>query len=221
MRDFFKSELKSLKIKRGLNQWENISAMDEPEEKFKMLFDLMEQVCEEFPYIPEDEKKRIIQYGILHEPEMMQLTPHLVWKWLNSNSNKYYNVTKFNGKTEEESRASNARPVTYDELSPETREQVNAFIQALSESKKVPPLSQEQIQSEGQEKGIKKATAGHIPTKAEIQVERRLEAIKKLGYDKLSPKEVADMQIFKVGEHDIRARNQEEAEQIALEIYAD
>lgn len=90
MRDFFKSELKTLKAKTGLNQWENISAMDNPEQEFKILFDSLELVCAEFTYIPDNDKKRIVQENIIRDQEFKGLNARIVWKWLNANKDKYY-----------------------------------------------------------------------------------------------------------------------------------
>lgn len=90
MRDFFKSELKTLKAKTGLNQWENISAMENPEQEFKILFDSLEMVCAEFTFIPDNDKKRIVQENIIRDQEFKGLNARIVWKWLNANKDKYY-----------------------------------------------------------------------------------------------------------------------------------
>lgn len=92
MRDFFKQELKTLKAKTGLNQYENISAMPDAQFQFKILLDSMELACNEFHYIPDNDKKRIIQEGIMRENEFTSLNSRVIWKWLNASKEHYWQV---------------------------------------------------------------------------------------------------------------------------------
>lgn len=90
MRDFFKSELKLLKVKTGLNQYENISAQPDAANQFKILLDSLVIVCEEFTYIPDTEKKRIIQEAMIRDQDFQNFNSRVVWKWLNAKKDTYF-----------------------------------------------------------------------------------------------------------------------------------
>lgn len=90
MKDFFKSELKTLKAKTGLNQLENLSAMPDAANQIKILLDSMVLVCQEFHFIPDNDKKRIIQEQIIRDPEFQGLNSRVVWRWLNAKKDQYY-----------------------------------------------------------------------------------------------------------------------------------
>lgn len=92
MREFFKQELKTLKAKTGLNQYENIGAMPDAQFQFKILLDSMELACNEFNYIPDNDKKRIIQEQILRDQDFTGLNSRVIWKWLNMNKDHYWAV---------------------------------------------------------------------------------------------------------------------------------
>jgi hypothetical protein len=220
-REMFLRIMKNLYNLSGSKQYMDIASTPDPTEAQKKLDELlwhMTVVSNSYNYIPLADQEKIIEQKIIEDPEFYGLNARKIWHYLNSVSSKYF-VQDAHKKTEEESRASNARAVTYDELTPETKAAFDMFVQSLAQQKKVPALTQDQIKEEGQEKKTPKATAGHIPTETEIQVARRLEVIKRMGYDKLSPKEVSEMQIFKIQGRDVRARNQDEAQEIYLEVY--
>lgn len=141
MRDFFKSELQTLKIKTGLNQYENLSALPDAGQQLQLLFDTLVKVCDEFPYIPDNDKKRIIQEQILRDNDFTQLTPRVVWKWLNAEKGKYFREAAHIPITP------TAKPVTYDELSTETKEAFNKLLNLLQDGniRQVPMVSQDEI----------------------------------------------------------------------------
>jgi len=92
MREFFKQELKTLKAKTGLNQYENIGAMPDAQFQFKILLDSMELACAEFSYIPDNDKQRIIREQILRDQDFTGLNSRVIWKWLNLNKDHYWAV---------------------------------------------------------------------------------------------------------------------------------
>lgn len=168
MRNFFKSELENLHIKTGLLQYFKLSEMTDAdgnpdgERQLKLLLDTLVQVCEEFSYIPDNDKKRIIQQAILRDTDYTGINPRQVWKWLNLEKGKYFK--------EEAHRPmeSNTKPVTYDELKPEIKEQVDAFMQSLQAPGKyaMPEVSQEEIDAiklEDLEIQEGKKGSGYIP----------------------------------------------------------
>lgn len=143
MRDFFKSELKTLKIKTNLNQYENLSALPDAESQISLLLDSLARVCNEpdFAYIPDHHKKRIIQEQIYRDPDFTGLTPRVVWKWLNAEKGKYFKeLAHIPTKTD-------AEPVDYQNLAPETKLKVDEFLRSLQEPSRfqVPQVSQQEI----------------------------------------------------------------------------
>lgn len=143
MRDFFKSELKTLKIKTNLNQYENLSALPDAEAQISLLLDSLARVTNEpdFAYIPDHQKKRIIQEQIYRDPDFTGLTPRVVWKWLNAEKGKYFRESA-HIPTE-----SNAKPVAYENLAPEIKTQVDEFMRSLQEPSRfqMPAVSQKEI----------------------------------------------------------------------------
>lgn len=141
MRDFFKSEFKTLKLKTGLNQYENLCALEDAENQIKLLLDMLVRVCDDFAYIPDNDKKRIIQEGIYRDTEFTQLVPRVVWKWLNAQSAKYFKEAA-HIKPEKE-----APPVAYDDLNPKLKSEVDDFIKSLLEPSKfnVPAITQHDL----------------------------------------------------------------------------
>lgn len=90
MREFLKSELKTLKAKTGLNQLENLSALPDSQNQIKILLDSIMLVFDEFHFIPDNDKKRIIQENIIRDQEFQGLNSRVVWRWLNAQKDKYY-----------------------------------------------------------------------------------------------------------------------------------
>lgn len=172
MRSFFKSELETLKIKTGLNQYENISALPDAEHQFKLLFDSLEDVCSQFPYIPDNDKKRIVQEQIYRDQDFNQLTPRVLWKWLEREKGKYFREAAHIPSE------SNAKAVTYEELTSETKQAVDQFIKALQSDnaglKKVPVVTHEEIDSikleDLEQKEGKKAESTHYKTNPELVI---------------------------------------------------
>jgi len=90
MRDFFKSELETLKAKTGLNQYETFSNMPDAAHQIKILLDSMVLVCQEFHFIPDEDKKRIIKESITRDQEFTGLNSRVIWRWLNAKKDQYY-----------------------------------------------------------------------------------------------------------------------------------
>lgn len=90
MRSFFKSELETLKAKTGLNQYETFSNMPDAPHQIKILLDSMILVCQEFHFIPDEDKKRIIREMITRDQEFTGLNSRVIWRWLNAKKDQYY-----------------------------------------------------------------------------------------------------------------------------------
>lgn len=159
MRDFFKSELETLKAKTGLNQYENFSAMVDSEGKsigakqIGILLDSMVLACNEFPYIPDMDKCTIIQKMIIQDQDFTALNSRSVWKWLNMHKDVYWGKIK----TEEEN------PVEYPPLTEEEKKELEEELHrrklaAMAERTKFPglDLTMKAIEKEDAERTEKK-----------------------------------------------------------------
>jgi len=82
MRDFFKTELESLYLKTGLLQHQKISAMPNPHEQFKILFDLLEAECKKFPLMPDADKQAWISERVMTDGDFQGFNPKIINKWL-------------------------------------------------------------------------------------------------------------------------------------------
>jgi len=124
MKDFFKSELQTLKAKTGLNQYETFSNMPDASKQIGILLDSMVLACNEFPYIPDMDKCAIIQKMIIQDQDFTALNSRSVWKWLNMHKDIYW--TKANGKTKDE-------PTVFEPLSEDTKKLIADFQSKLLE----------------------------------------------------------------------------------------
>lgn len=189
MRDFFKSELKTLKAKTGLNQYENLSAMPDANFQFKILLDSMESACNEFPYIPDNDKKRIIQEQIVRDQDFTGLNSRVIWKWLNAKKDHYWEVYRMKQEPV-------GPPVDFTELPQKLQDEIESFKMSLlngSGLKSVPHVSEaekskieredsDRIKPKSYSKGYRPPTAEEIAEK-----ELHLEYIKQ-NYDKFGDK---------------------------------
>ncbi len=124
MKDFLKSELKTLKSKTGLNQYETFSAMPDAENQIRILLDSMVLACNEFPYIPDMDKCAIIQKMIIQDQDFTALNSRAIWKWLNLHKDIYW--TKAHGKEKD-------APIVFEPLKPETEQMIKEWQASLME----------------------------------------------------------------------------------------
>lgn len=90
MRAFLKSELETLKAKTGLLQYEKMSQDPDAVNQIRIMLDSIMEVFKEFHFIPDNDKKRIIQENIIRDQEFQGLNSRVVWRWLNAQKDKYY-----------------------------------------------------------------------------------------------------------------------------------
>lgn len=90
MREFLKKELETLKAKTGLLQYEKMSQDPDAVNQIRIMLDSIMLVFQEFHFIPDSDKKRIIQENIIRDQEFQGLNSRVVWRWLNAQKDKYY-----------------------------------------------------------------------------------------------------------------------------------
>ncbi len=140
MRKFFKTELETLYAKTQLRQYETLSAMPDAKIQIKAMLDALERVCSYYAYIPDEAKQAIILDRMLKDEDFIGFNAKIVSKWFEQAKGKYF-VEEAHKPVE-----SNARAVTYEELSPEVREAFDRLVKALSaDGKKMPKVSQKEI----------------------------------------------------------------------------
>lgn len=140
MRQFYTECLKTLKITRGLNQYEDFLAKgDRGVKEMNDLINAMVTVSNSFNYIPKEAQQNIIKKRIIEDPDLFNLNASKIWAWLNAVSGKYYFTT------EEEKVSYKSRN---EEISPSTQAMIQRFIDDLSSGgglRAVPKVSQNDI----------------------------------------------------------------------------
>lgn len=149
MKQFFLDLLSNLDKLAGLRQIEKIYAQhsdqSEAKKEINMLLTILVNICAQFPYIPEEEKKRIIQQAVVTDPEFNSLNARIVYKWLASQKDKYY---------KEISAMESPAPENYEVVTGEKREEyLNQWLAALQPMMdRVNPVSKKEILILGKER---------------------------------------------------------------------
>ena len=89
MRAFFKSELETLHLKTGYQQYYKLSEMHDGPEQIKTLLDLLVNECNKFPLIPDADKKQIILRFMIEDADFQGFNPKILWKWFNIVNKNY------------------------------------------------------------------------------------------------------------------------------------
>lgn len=225
MQEFFKSELKTLAIKTGIDQVEYIcKSIESKEEAIKAINEVTlmwaKVSCESpFDKINTDAKKRIIQDQMIKDesfvkPSYGQLpgfNNRIIWKWMNNHWMMHGNIIE----KKEESNTEIAPPEIADKYLNQLKEQLSSGFQ--KPVYKNLEKEMEAITTEDEERvNGRKASIREANEKAIELSERKMEAIKKRGLDKIG---LDQIKRFKIDGVLIFARNVEEAQEIYLEVY--
>lgn len=224
MRDFFKSELETLYAKTQLRQYETLSAMTDAKgnsdgkRQVSIMLDTCAIVCEQYPYIPDEDKKKIVQAEMLKDPEFKGFNGQILHKWFSSKKDVYW--AQYQSQVEKQTQTT---PVPFEALPEALQKEIEAFKAKLLEGggmKAVPSVTQAEIdaikrEDEISQEGQKSAAIEYRQKSAEIYT-RKMEVIKARGLDKV---DLRDLKMFMIEDQTIHARNREEAEEIWLEIY--
>jgi hypothetical protein len=94
MRDFFLNLLNNLDKLAGLKQLDKIYAVHGNDilgakKEIKILLDVLCNVSNQFPFIPEDDQQKIITQAVISE-EFHSLNGNTLYKWLARHKDKYY-----------------------------------------------------------------------------------------------------------------------------------
>lgn len=94
MKEFLLNLLNNLDKLAGLRQIENIYAAhsdaNEARREINTLLDLLVNICNQFHYIPDQDKQNIIHHNVVTDQDFKSLNARIVYKWLNAQKDKYY-----------------------------------------------------------------------------------------------------------------------------------
>lgn len=90
MREFFYKLLQDLDKLCGLKQYEKLMQSADRKTEINTLLDILCRVSDLFAYIPEKDQQRIISEAVIMDLEFQGLNARIVWKWLNSKKDTYF-----------------------------------------------------------------------------------------------------------------------------------
>lgn len=104
----------------GIRQLYFLSQDPEGKAKIEVLIRGILHTCDQFPYIPDEAKKKIIRDKMVEDQDFDAFNSRTVYKWLNSSKDVYW-AKKAEERTE----------IVYEKLSPETEEMIAKHLKAL------------------------------------------------------------------------------------------
>lgn len=84
MRDFFLNLLQNLDKLTGMKQYEKLLQSADYKGEINTLLDILCRVSDQFPYIPNDVKKQIVNDAVIADQEFIGLNAKIIFKWLNA-----------------------------------------------------------------------------------------------------------------------------------------
>lgn len=92
MRDYFLQLLQNLDKLTGMKQYEKLMQMSDYKKEINTLLDILCRVCEQFPFIPDEAKKQIIQDAVISDGDFIGLNAKFIAKSLNLKKEFYMNL---------------------------------------------------------------------------------------------------------------------------------
>jgi hypothetical protein len=161
MKAFFKQCLDELEQINGCRQLFYIQSDPDGKKKIEVLLAGMIEASNQFPYIPQEAQEGIIKKMMRQDQDYQELNSRTIWKWLDLHKGKY----QLEPNKEE-------YPIQTNELSEETKRMIKDYLNELATGFKIPPMTRQDIEREGQER-LKMKGASYIPN-PEYAVERIL-----------------------------------------------
>lgn len=151
MKDFFKNELKTIQLKTGIRQLENIMNLPDWEKQLEQLISLMVDESNKPPFdlIGIDLKQRVISNAIVEDKDFIGLNPKFVRKALNvwwaNNKERYYDRLQVSTDPQPE-------PVTWEQRTDWLKKWEESLGMFKTKVTSGPVLTPEEVEDEGQEK---------------------------------------------------------------------
>lgn len=215
MKDFFRDILNRMVILTGKNQLEKLYELcGQQEQEYRaMLDDLLTELdnaCLRFPYIPDNEKKKIIYEALVTDKDFYSLNKAIVIKWLEQKKGLYFR----------ESHHVNDNVLTEKDRTPLEGEARQAYIQQLIDMTRnnyvrdVPKLTVREIEQEGQTEP-RKPTYQKPPDEVILKKEALRKAATKFYNGKVV--DLHHFRYFTVENMEVFAANLEDAQQIYID----
>jgi hypothetical protein len=90
MKEYFYHLLQNLDKLTGIQQYHKLLQHPEWKKEINLLLDILCGVCDKFPYIPEDAKKRILDTSVVTDGDFIGLNAKFVYKHLMANKDRYF-----------------------------------------------------------------------------------------------------------------------------------
>jgi hypothetical protein len=208
MRDFFKQELKSLSRNTGLKQYEKILELEGWEKETSELLDALCKVCNQFDYIPNEDKAKIIKQNIITDQEFTGFNARIIYKWLSQAKSVYFKEA-----AHVPSGPSESAPILEGE---ERKKMLQKWLESLGEGvKSVPKMTESEIKATGKIDVVEKKATGYSPRVITVEEFEKGEAIKREAAIKY--REIYDFSKFKhypIEGFEIFAASKEDAQEI-------
>jgi hypothetical protein len=215
MREFFKDELKALERNTGLKQYDKILDKDDWEKELSELLNALTRVCNQFNFIPNEDKAKIIKKNIISDTDFQGFNARIVYKWLSQAQSVYF---KEAAHTPESS--SEPAPILEGE---ERQKKLKEWLDSLGDGmKSVPQLTETEWKREGKIDQVEKKG---IAYKSPVTIEQYefmliLDEVKKQTHAGVY--DFTGYKVFEVEKHNIAAISFADAKAIlkkAKDIY--
>lgn len=210
MRDFFKDELKALERNTGLKQYDKILEKEDWEKELGELLNALSRVCNQFDFIPSEDKAKIIKKNILTDPDFQGFNARIVYKWLSQAQSVYFKEAAHMPVEETE-----PAPILEGE---ERLKRLKEWEASLGDGvKSVPQLSETQWKREGQLDVVQQKSVGKVKLTSveEFEFRKKLDAVKKKFHAGVV--DFRDYKVFEIDGYAIAALNKVDANTIYQE----
>lgn len=90
MRQYFFKLLQNLDKLTGIRQYDKLSQAEDAKKEINTLLTILCRTCEQFPYIPDEAKQRIIDTNIVADADFIGLNAKCIYKYLNTNKDRFF-----------------------------------------------------------------------------------------------------------------------------------
>lgn len=89
MRTYFKNLLRNLDKLTGMKQYEKLCQTEDPKKEIKTLLDILCMVTDQYTFIPDSDKQKIIDQAVLNDSDFIGLNAKFISRCLNSKKDFY------------------------------------------------------------------------------------------------------------------------------------
>lgn len=154
MKEFFKQCLENLEPIAGHRQLFYFQSDPDGKKKMEVCILGMIESSKRFPYIPEEDQKKIISEAMITDQEYEALNSRVIWKWLNLHKDTYWGKRMTISEEEMMPKFTfDGKPITEEMKQIPSEEKVKEYVQEVTSNLakvglKVPQPSKEEIKAE-------------------------------------------------------------------------